>query len=144
MSLFLWDLFLGESIECLLPKTHSGHLWDAEFILLHGIPFLSLSPEIRLVFSFIFCTLYRICKLLGFKIVFAHFVFNECSVGLNIISELSNGTYGMKQGSKKLSDFPQSTCNLSFLRTRGILFDLELCWDKPVGSRPISIPVVRA
>lgn len=79
-----------------------------------------------------FVLLYRIFKLFNFKIVFNHFVINECSVGLNMVSELSNGAYRMKQGWKKLNSFPKFTWSLSFSRARTILLDPGLSWDKPV------------
>lgn len=47
-----------------LIKPHHGGPWDAQFILWHDIPFLTLSPEIRR-FDFFFVLLYRICELLS-------------------------------------------------------------------------------
>lgn len=47
-----------------LIKPHQGRPWDAQFILWHDIPFLTLSPEIRR-FDLVFVLSYRICKLLS-------------------------------------------------------------------------------
>lgn len=57
VALFLQDLFLGMGQGMPCTKAHCGHLQVAQFVLLHGIPFLTLTHEIRKFELFLyFCT----------------------------------------------------------------------------------------
>lgn len=70
-------------------------------------------------------------------------MFNECSIGLHTVSELSNGAYGMKTRLKEIKWLPQVHIKLKFLEG-GLSYLIQDSAGIDQWSRPISIPVVRA
>lgn len=101
-----------------LIKPHYGRPWDAQFILWHDIPFLTLSPEIRR-FDF-FCTfIQNLWVTQHFKIVFSHLMFSECYSGFKCGIRTCQMLLIGHKSQRDLSDFLEFTGSCKFLASRG-------------------------